>query len=159
MKKKLIEKIESLSDLQIKATTDPRYAQLVLLAASNLGMPNGSRGAAPMSDDAAEWKNSAAVMKAFRWLQTNALETSSAGVVKEVNFVRDLVTVEATAPATGKRGYSKAFTPANKATQARYLLADIPGDLWRKVSDKCKRDGVSRRAVILHLLEDWSGRS
>jgi hypothetical protein len=55
-----------------------------------------------------------------------------------------------------KRGYSKDFTPVEGGASKRYLLDLIPGALWRRVSDKCKRDGVSRRAIILRLLDEWS---
>jgi len=57
-----------------------------------------------------------------------------------------------------KRGYSKAFTP-NKATEKRYLLDNIPEVLWLRVAAKCQRVGISRRAIILQLLEEWSLRS
>jgi len=57
-----------------------------------------------------------------------------------------------------KRGYSRDFTP-NKDTEKAYLLDHIPAPLWRRVADKCKRDGVSRRAIILQLLQDWSATS
>lgn len=37
----------------------------------------------------------------------------------------------------------------------RYLLDSIPAGLWAEVKAKCKRDGVSIRALILKLLTDW----
>jgi hypothetical protein len=55
------------------------------------------------------------------------------------------------------RGYSRAF-PVNRDTRKRYLLDDIPGGLWIRVRTKCKRDGVSLRALILSLLTDWVDR-
>jgi hypothetical protein len=143
---KMIDAVKSMIDLQVLATTDPRYAQLVLLAAVASGCAvNPER-----------WKNTAAVMKGLRHLQTMVLETSAADVVNVVNSLRSSVTVTDTVHT--KRGYSKAFTPADRKTQARYLLDQIPGALWRRVSDKCKRDGVSRRAVILSLLDSWSAQ-
>lgn len=55
---------------------------------------------------------------------------------------------------TQKRGYSKDFTPRGK-TGKRYLLDSIPAGLWTAVREKCKREGVSIRALILKLLKDW----
>lgn len=66
-------KVTSLSDLRCRASVDARYAQLAVTAAENLGHQ-------PKDVDAA-----------LRWLNLNADETSEAGVVGEVNFVRDLV--------------------------------------------------------------------
>jgi hypothetical protein len=58
-----------------------------------------------------------------------------------------------------KRGYSRDFTPASEK-HGRYLLDKIPADLWRRVRQKCKRDGVSVRATLLRLLTEWlDGRS
>lgn len=53
-----------------------------------------------------------------------------------------------------KRGYSREFKPHGD-TGKRYLLDEIPAGLWASVREKCKRDGVSVRAVILKLLKDW----
>lgn len=53
-----------------------------------------------------------------------------------------------------KRGYSRAFTPRAN-TGKRYLLDDIPAGLWNEVRTRAKREGVSLRALILHLLDDW----
>ncbi|HXI13456.1 MAG TPA: hypothetical protein VNM92_12560 [Thermoanaerobaculia bacterium] len=53
-----------------------------------------------------------------------------------------------------KRGYSKDFRPHGD-TGKRYLLDDIPAGLWRDVREKCKRDGISVRALILKLLTGW----
>lgn len=66
-------KVRSLYDLRVRAKEDPRYAKLASLASSNLGGP-----AEPLD-------------AAFRWLDTNARETDEAGVIDEVNYVRDLV--------------------------------------------------------------------
>jgi hypothetical protein len=53
-----------------------------------------------------------------------------------------------------KRGYSRAFTPRSE-TYGRYLLDKVPATLWTDVRAKCKRDGISVRALILSLLRDW----
>jgi hypothetical protein len=57
-----------------------------------------------------------------------------------------------------KRGYSREFK-SHGDTGKRYLLDDIPAGLWSDVKAKCKRDGISIRAVILTLLKDWLTRS
>jgi hypothetical protein len=54
-----------------------------------------------------------------------------------------------------KRGYSYEFTP-NKETEKAYSLRYIPAPLWRRFTDKCRREGLSYRAAILRLLQDWS---
>lgn len=56
-----------------------------------------------------------------------------------------------------KRGYSREFKPHGD-TGKRYLLDEIPAGLWAAVKEKCKRDGVSIRALILRLLKDWVER-
>jgi hypothetical protein len=53
-----------------------------------------------------------------------------------------------------KRGYSKDFKPHGD-TGKRYLLDRIPAGLWSEVRAKAKRDGVSIRALILRLLQQW----
>jgi hypothetical protein len=53
-----------------------------------------------------------------------------------------------------KRGYSRDFTPRSD-TYGRYLLDKIPATLWRDVRAKAKREGVSIRALLLQLLQDW----
>jgi hypothetical protein len=53
-----------------------------------------------------------------------------------------------------KRGYSREFRPHGD-TGKRYLLDKIPAGLWSAVKAKCKRDGVSVRALILKLLTEW----
>lgn len=53
-----------------------------------------------------------------------------------------------------KRGYSREFKPHGD-TGKRYLLDKIPAGLWSEVRAKAKRDGVSLRAQILKLLEQW----
>lgn len=37
----------------------------------------------------------------------------------------------------------------------RFLLDDIPADLWAEVQAKSTRDGVTIRAVFLMLLREW----
>ncbi len=53
-----------------------------------------------------------------------------------------------------KRGYSREFKPHGESGK-RYLLDDIPAGLWSDVRERCKREGVSVRALILYLLRDW----
>lgn len=53
-----------------------------------------------------------------------------------------------------KRGYSREFKPHGD-TGKRYLLDKIPAGLWTDVKAKCKRDGISIRALILGLLQKW----
>jgi hypothetical protein len=53
-----------------------------------------------------------------------------------------------------KRGYSTAFRPHGK-TGKRYLLDKIPAGLWNEARAKAKREGVSMRALLLQLLQDW----
>lgn len=55
---------------------------------------------------------------------------------------------------TKKRGYTYDFTPKSE-TYGRYLLDKIPATLWSRVRAKARRDGVSVRALILRLLQDW----
>jgi hypothetical protein len=67
-------KVKSLGELRQKAGNDPRYLQLALLSARNLG-------GHPIDT----------LDQAMSWLNVNAMETDEAGVVGEVNFCRDLV--------------------------------------------------------------------
>jgi hypothetical protein len=60
-------------------------------------------------------------------------------------------------PTPTKRGYSRDFSPGT-GTRKRYLLDDIPAELWREVRTKATRAGVSLRALILGLLKEWSER-
>ena len=57
-----------------------------------------------------------------------------------------------------KRGYSREFTPAPQG-HARYLLDKIPAPLWKQARAKAKREGVSMRALILRLLQQWLGEA
>lgn len=87
---KLLARVKSLGDLRQRALTEPRYLQLALTAASNLGgrMKSGLKHL----DDPSSTDYAIALNDAMRWLATNANETGSErGVVEEVNFVRDLV--------------------------------------------------------------------
>lgn len=59
---------------------------------------------------------------------------------------------------TKKRGYSRDFRPHGD-TGKRYLLDDIPAGLWSRVREKAKREGVSIRALILRLLQQWLGEA
>jgi len=77
-KKTLISKVVSIGDLRQRAAKDPRYLQLAMISASNLG------GSPKNLDDA------------INWLNCNAMETDEdgngeKGVVGEINFCRDLV--------------------------------------------------------------------
>ena len=76
-----LKKVRDLWDLRAKAAKDPHYLRLMEVAAENLGY-SGSGGIN-------EWN---------RWLEMNAMETSSEGygdgssmVTDEVNFVLDIV--------------------------------------------------------------------
>jgi len=60
---------------------------------------------------------------------------------------------EATGFATRKRGYSREFPVS--VNGKRYLLSDIPLELWSSVRAKAKRDGISVRTLILRLLSAW----
>jgi len=51
------------------------------------------------------------------------------------------------------RGWSGAFPVTDNSKG--YMLKGIPAGLWRSVSAKCRRDGISRRAVMLQLLTEW----
>jgi len=53
-----------------------------------------------------------------------------------------------------KRGYSREFTPRTD-TYGRYLLDKIPATLWRDVQAKCRREGISVRALLLAHLKYW----
>jgi hypothetical protein len=68
-----LQRVRSLGSLRTLARTDPKYAALAKLASANLGGPSEPLDAA------------------LRWLDTNANEVGEAGVVDEVNYVRDLV--------------------------------------------------------------------
>ena len=71
-KRKLIPAVSSLLDLRIKAQTNPKYLQLAIAAAENLG------GCDVGTLD-----------KAMAWLMVNAQETGDEdGVVAEINFCR-----------------------------------------------------------------------
>lgn len=83
--------VTSLADLRQRAQTDPRYKELILVAARNLG---GS---------------GASVEDAYRVLSNNANETSEEGVVDEINFVRDIV----------EEKFSKMRAGAAKPTKAK----------------------------------------
>ena len=54
-----------------------------------------------------------------------------------------------------KRGYSKEFPPHGDSGK-RYLLDEIPADVWADVKAKAKREGISLRALILSLLKKWA---
>lgn len=60
-------------------------------------------------------------------------------------------------PRMAKRGYSRDFK-VHGNTGKRYLLDEIPAGLWADVKAKCKRDGISIRALILQLLTTWLDR-
>ena len=63
----------------------------------------------------------------------------------------------ATLAGMAKRGYSREFRPHGE-TGKRYLLDEIPAGLWADVKAKCKREGISIRALILSLLKEWLAR-
>jgi len=53
-----------------------------------------------------------------------------------------------------KRGYSRAFK-AHGDTGHNYLIHDIPKGLWNAASKQARRDGLSMRATLLHLLSAY----
>jgi hypothetical protein len=55
------------------------------------------------------------------------------------------------------RGYSRDFA-LNGKPGTRYLLDSVPLALWTKARAKARREGLSMRALILHLLTDWVER-
>jgi hypothetical protein len=57
--------------------------------------------------------------------------------------------------ATTKTKWSRspAFPVADNSKA--YFLNGIPAGLWRAVAAKCRREGLSRRALLLQLLTDW----
>lgn len=55
-----------------------------------------------------------------------------------------------------RRGYSTKF-PKNHASKA-YLLDDIPAGLWISARARARREGLSMRALLLHLLTEWEAR-
>jgi len=73
-----INKIKSIGELNFRCQDDgPKgepYRQLALIGARNLG-----------GEPTKDWR------KAIQWIQLNAMETDEAGVVDEINFIRDLV--------------------------------------------------------------------
>ena len=77
MKKLLIPKVNSINELFFLAETDPRYAQLAIIAARNLGgMGENLQSARQTLIDNA----------------TDEEECDEKGVVSEINFCRRLVT-------------------------------------------------------------------
>src|SRR5262245_22769999 len=54
------------------------------------------------------------------------------------------------------RGYSRAFK--SRGTTKRYMLDAIPASFWRSVRATARARGISMRALILGLLEDWMAR-
>lgn len=58
-------------------------------------------------------------------------------------------------PVPSKRGYSREFTPIEKYGRHRYLLDDIPAQLWEKAQAKARKQGISMRALILELMSNW----
>jgi len=77
MKKPLIPKVQSISDLFFRAKTDPRYAQLAIIAAQNLGGMG---------------ENLQSARQTFIDNATDEEGCDEKGVVGEINFCRRLVT-------------------------------------------------------------------
>lgn len=73
--KSKIKKISSLNELNYLAHYHDAYRQLAMISARNLG------GSPKDLNDA------------MQWLNTNAMETDEEGVVREINFCRDLVKI------------------------------------------------------------------
>lgn len=64
-------KVSSLMDLRVKARDNPKYVELAICAAQNLG---------GQKNDTKDFES------AMQWLNTNAMEVSEKDVVGEVNF-------------------------------------------------------------------------
>lgn len=56
-----------------------------------------------------------------------------------------------------KRGYSREFTPQTER-RVQFLIDRIPPTLLDAVRAKCKREGVSLRALTLQLWKEWAAR-
>ena len=98
MKKALIQKVSSIADLIHKATTDPLYKELAMIAATNLGgSPKDLR-------------------EARHWLSLNATESpeGEAGVVEEINGCRNIIKV---AKAEAAQAKPPAAKPPHKAVK------------------------------------------
>ena len=54
-----------------------------------------------------------------------------------------------------KRGYSREFTPKTDR-RVQIVIDRVPPMLYEAVKAKCRRDGVSVRAVTLRLLKAWA---
>ena len=54
-----------------------------------------------------------------------------------------------------KRGYSRAFTPRSDR-RVKFDIDRIPPTLAEKVQAKCRRDGISLRALTLTLWQRWA---
>ena len=57
--------------------------------------------------------------------------------------------------AMAKRGYSREFTPRTERRIKREIDR-VPPTLDEKVQAKCKRDGISLRALTLRLWRMWA---
>jgi len=68
-----LKKVGSINELSYLANRDPRYLDLAIRSANNLG------------------GNYKTLDEAINWLITNAMETDEEGVVGEINFCRDVV--------------------------------------------------------------------
>lgn len=55
-----------------------------------------------------------------------------------------------------KRGYSREFTPRTDR-RVQIVIDRVPPTLKATVMAKCKREGVSLRALVLRLLREWAG--
>ena len=54
-----------------------------------------------------------------------------------------------------KRGYSRAF-PVRAGKGKRYLLDEIPAELWTSARRNARRHGLSMRGLLLQLLAEWN---
>jgi hypothetical protein len=56
----------------------------------------------------------------------------------------------------GRKPYSTKFTA--RQNPQRYLLSGIPPTMWTRVKAGARQEGISVRALILQLLDDWLQR-
>lgn len=56
-----------------------------------------------------------------------------------------------------KRGYSREFTPRSDR-RVKFEIDRVPPTLADRVRAKCKREGVSLRALVLQMLTEWVDR-
>ena len=130
--------VTSLNELRNKAATDPRYRDLMLSAARNLG------------------RQVTTPAEAYQWLIDNANETTEEGVVEEVNFLRDVIEEhysqkKAQKVPKVKKVKAGAFTPEELAEidrAANRTFDYIAGDLMTLIQENEGRSYMKQDEVI-----------